>query len=125
MLGPRSLSSFYFCICQGSVSKTESTAVVAAEKKATINIYLVRYGKLEMKKKKKKNKKLNFYRNCKYRKQLLILKVRGEKGSSWGWKWGLILRVWSLGLPGAEFKAAQMLSGGERVRKNAKPRTYD
>ena len=52
MLGPRSLSSFYFCICQGSVSKTESTAVIVAEKNANINIYLVRYGKLEIRKKK-------------------------------------------------------------------------
>jgi len=36
-------------MCQGSVSKTESTEVIAAEKKANINIYLVRYGKLKMK----------------------------------------------------------------------------
>ena len=54
MLGPRSLSSFYFCICQHSVSRTESTAVIVAEKNANINIYLVRYGKLEIRKKKKK-----------------------------------------------------------------------
>ena len=54
MLGPRSLSSFYFCICQRSVSRTESTAVIVAEKNANINIYLVRYGKLEIRKKKKK-----------------------------------------------------------------------